>query len=170
VSVRALIGRLARVIGITVIFSIVGPLAFAALILLIVAALGAPLLQLLLAFVKLDALHTLVSVAAWLLGVAMMLASFSPSAMAGMIFALVAVYAGTNAVWAAWLAVAVVIFGVIVLGAFAIPGESSAFILPNIQSAGQALALFAMLSVLAILPATLCWWLTKPLSRAILPA
>jgi hypothetical protein len=170
VSVGALFGRLARVIGITMIFSIVGPLAFAALILLIVAALGAPLLQILLAFVNLDALHTLVSVAAWLLGVATLLASFPPSAMAGMIFAFAAVYAGTNAVWAAWLAVAVVIFGVIVLGVFLIPGESSAFILPNIQSAGQALALFAMLSVLAILPATICWWLTKPLSRAILPA
>jgi hypothetical protein len=159
VSVGALFHRLARV-----------PIAFTVLILLISAGLGAPILELVLAFVGLKALGTMVSIAALLLSVALMLASFMPSAVAGLIFALAAVYAGANAVWVAWLAVAVAILGVVVLGVFIIPQESSAVILPNIRSAGEALASFAMLSVLAILPTTLCWWLTKPLSRAILPA
>ncbi|SHK23421.1 hypothetical protein SAMN05444159_2779 [Bradyrhizobium lablabi] len=164
-SVGALFHRLARVIGITMIFSVVGPIAFAALILLIIAGLGAPILQLVLAFVGLKALGTMVSIAALLLAVATVLASFPPSAVAGLIFALAAVYAGKNALWVAWLAVAIAIIGVIVSGT--ILEESSAAMLPD---AGQVLVAFAMLAVLAILPTTLCWWLTKPLSRAILPA
>jgi hypothetical protein len=79
---------------------------------------------------------------------------------------LIAVYAGVNAVWMAWLAVALAIIGVIVLGVFIIPDESSAVILPSARSAGETLSLFAVLAVLAILPTTLCWWLAKPLHRA----
>jgi hypothetical protein len=166
VSVGAAFGRLGRAIGIVLIFSIVGPLAFATLILLIVAGLGAPLLQISLAFFNLDALSTVVAVALWLLVMATLLASFPPSAAAGCIFASVAVYAGVNAFWMAWLAVALAIIGVIVLGLFIIPDESSAVILPSARSAAQSLSLFAVLFVLAILPTTLCWWLAKPLYRA----
>jgi hypothetical protein len=166
VSVGAAFGRLGRAIGIVLIFSIVGPLAFATLILLIVAGLGAPLLQISLAFFNLDALSTVVAVALWLLVMATLLASFPPSAAAGCIFASVAVYAGVNAFWMAWLAVALAIIGVIVLGLFIIPDESSAMILPSARSAAQSLSLFAVLVVLAILPTTLCWWLAKPLYRA----
>jgi hypothetical protein len=70
----------------------------------------------------------------------------------------------------AWLAAAAGIAGVILLGHFVIPGESSAVILPSVQSADQSLRLFAILAVLAILPATLCWWLSKPLHRASIAA
>jgi hypothetical protein len=66
----------------------------------------------------------------------------------------------------AWLAVAVAIAGVIALGVVFIPDESSAVILPSARSAGEALSLFAVLAVLALLPASLCWWFAKPLHRA----
>jgi hypothetical protein len=161
---------LARVVGIIMIFSVVGPLAFTAVVSLIVGGPSGALLQLFLFFIDPGAKSTVVSVAGWVFGVAAMLASFPPSALAGIIFALAAVYAGTNAFWVAWLAVAVAIIGVLVLGAFIIPDESSAVILPNVRSVGQALQQFFVLAALAILPTTLCWWLAKPLSRAILPA
>ena len=169
-SVGAIFRSLGRVIGIVLIFSIVGSLAFATLILLIVAGFSAPLLQIALDLVNLGALGTVVSVALWLLVVATWLASFPPSAVAGCIFAMVAVYAGVNAVWMAWLAVALAIIGVIVLGIFIIPDESSAVILPSARSASETLSLFAVLAVLAILPTTLCWWLAKPLHRASIAA
>jgi hypothetical protein len=162
--------RLGRAIGIVLIFSVVGPLAFATLILLIVAGFGAPLLQIALASFDLGGLSTIVSVALWLLVMATLLASFPPSAVAGCIFAIVAVYAGVNAVWMAWLAVALAIIGVIALGFFVIPDESSAVILPSARSAGETLALFGVLAVLAVLPTTLCWWLTRPLHRASIAA
>jgi len=170
VSVGAALRSFGRVIGIVLIFSIVGPLAFATLILLIVAGFSAPLLQIALDLVNLGALGTVVSVALWLLVVATWLASFPPSAVAGCIFAMVAVYAGVNAVWMAWLAVALAIIGVIALGVFIIPDESSAVILPSARSASETLSLFAVLAVLAILPTTLCWWLAKPLHRASIAA
>jgi hypothetical protein len=168
--VGAALRSFGRVIGIVLIFSIVGPLAFATLILLIVAGFSAPLLQIALDLVNLGALGTVVSVALWLLVVATWLASFPPSAVAGCIFAMVAVYAGVNAVWMAWLAVALAIIGVIVLGIFIIPDESSAVILPSARSAAETLSLFAVLAVLAIVPTTLCWWLAKPLHRASIAA
>jgi len=170
VSVGAALRSFGRVIGIVLIFSIVGPLAFATLILLIVAGFSAPLLQIALDLVNLGALGTVVSVALWLLVVATWLASFPPSVVAGCIFAMVAVYAGVNAVWMAWLAVALAIIGVIVLGIFIIPDESSAVILPSARSAAETLSLFAVLAVLAIVPTTLCWWLAKPLHRASIAA
>jgi hypothetical protein len=170
VSVGAAFRRLGRAIGIVLIFSVVGPLAFATLILLIVAGFGAPLLQIALASFDLGGLSTIVSVALWLLVMATLLASFPPSAVAGCIFAVVAVYAGVNAVWMAWLAVALAIIGVIMLGIFMIPDESSAVILPSARSASETLSLFAVLAVLAVLPTTLCWWLTKPLHRASIAA
>jgi hypothetical protein len=170
VSLVVALYSLARVVGIIMIFSVVGPLAFTAVVLLILGGPSGALLQFFLSFIDPSAKPTVVSVAGWVFGVATMLASFPPSALAGIIFALAAVYAGTNALWVAWLAVAVAIIGVLVVGAFIIPDESSAVILPNVRSVGQALQQFAVLAAVAIVPTTLCWWLAKPLSRAILPA
>ena len=152
-------------IGIILIFSIVGPIVIAILISLVVVALGTALLQVFV-FVDLGALRGVISIAVWLLAGGVVLASFPPSAVAGLIFASAAVYAGFNAVWMAWAAAAIAIAGFVVFGIFLIPAESSAVILPGVRSARQALALFAMLAGLAILPTTLCWWLAKPLHRA----
>ena len=162
--------RLGRLIGIILIFSVVGPLAFAALTSLIVVALGAALLQLLLVFVDLSALRSVISIAVWLLAFLAVMASIPPSAVAGIIFASAAVYGGIRAIWMAWLAAAVAIAGVVTGGLFFIPSESSAVILPSVGSASQAPALFAMLAALAVVPTSLCWWLAKPLHRATVTA
>jgi hypothetical protein len=170
VSVRAALRRAGRWIGIVLIFSIVGPFAFAALILLIVAGFGVPLLQIALGLVDLGALGTIISVALWVLVMASLLASFPPSVAAGCVFASVAVFAGMNSIWIAWLAMAIALFGVIVLGILFVPDESSAVILPSARSASDTFSLFAVLAVLATLPTLLCWWLAKPLHRASIAA
>jgi hypothetical protein len=174
VSVSAVLRRIGRWIGVVTIFSIVGPLAFAMLILLIVAGFGVPLLQIALGLVDLGALGTVISVALWLLVMASLLASllasFPPSVVAGCVFASLAVFAGMNSVWMAWLAMAIALVGVIVLGILFVPDESSAVILPGARSAGETLALFAVLAALATLPTLLCWWLAKPLHRASIAA
>lgn len=154
-----------RFLGIVAIFTIVGPLTVAAIVSLLVIALGAPLLQLLLAVADLDALRTVASFAAWLLAAVAILASFLPSVAAGIFFAWTAVYAGISAIWVAWLAAGVAAAGFIVFGMFIHPSESSALILPSVQSPAQALSLFSMLAVLAFLAASFCWWLARPLHR-----
>ena len=165
-SLGAALGGVARMIGITVIFSILGPLAFAALVLAIVAGFGAPLAQLFGTAAGHDLLSTIVSVALWVLTIAAWLAAIPPSTMAGLIFAFAAICADLNRIWMAWLAAAAGIAGVILLGNFVIPDESSALILPGARSSAESLSLFGVLCVLAILPVTLCWWLSKPLHRA----
>ncbi|MBR1272670.1 hypothetical protein JQ629_34850 [Bradyrhizobium sp. AUGA SZCCT0222] len=152
--------------GIVLIFSIAGPLTIAALISLIVVGFGTALLQMFLALLELEALRTIVSVAIVLLALATMLAAFLPSVAAGLIFALAAVYGGINMIWMAWLAAAIAVAGFVVFGIFLVPSESSAVILPDVRSARQALTLSAILAVLAVIPASLCWWLAKPLHRA----
>ena len=169
-SASASLGRLGRLIGIILIFSVVGPLAIAAVTSLIVVAFGAALLQLVLAFVDLGALRPMFSIAVWLLAFFAMVASIPPSVVAGVVFALSAVYAGIGAIWMAWLAAAVAIAGVVTSGIFFIPSESSAVILPSVGSASQAPALFAILAALAVIPTSLCWWLARPLHRATVAA
>ncbi len=157
--------RVSRFIGIVAIFTVVGPLTVAAIVSLLVIALGAPLLQLLLAIADLDALRAVASFAAWLLAAVAIVASFLPSVAAGIIFAWTAVYADINAIWMAWLAAGIATAGFIVFGMFIHPSESSALILPSVQSPAQALSLFSLLGVLAFLAASFCWWLARPLHR-----
>ena len=159
-------GRLGRVIGIVAIFSIVGPLAMAAVVALIVVVLGAPIVQLVFAVADLDALRGVLSIAVWLLAFVVVIATLLPSMAAGLTFAVAAIYAGLSPIWMAWLAAAAAIAAVVLLGAFIQPSESSAVMLPGTQSLPQALSLSALLAVLAVGPASLCWWLAKPLHRA----
>jgi hypothetical protein len=112
---------------------------------------------------KLETLGILITVAVWVLAIGSMLAAIPPSAIAGFIFALAALGTGLKAVWMAWLAVAVAIACIFALGHDVIPSQSSAVILPNAQNAGQGVALFLLLNILAILPTALCWWLAKSL-------
>jgi hypothetical protein len=163
---RAILGGIARIIAIIAIFSIAGPLAFAALILLIVLGVGTPFLELLWSFANPGSVSTLVSVAVWVLTFGSMLAAFPPSVMTGAIFALAAVCAGLNAVWMAWCAAAVAIAAIILIGTVYVPDESSAVLLPNLQGVEQMLRAFAGLNLLALLPTTFCWWLARPLHRA----
>lgn len=157
--------RIGKFLGIVAIFTVVGPLTIAAIVSLLVIALGAPLLQLLLAVADLDALRTVASFAAWLLAAVAILASFLPSVAAGTIFAWSAIYADLNAIWMAWFAAGIAVAGFVVFGMYVHPSESSALILPSVQSPAQALSLFSMLAVLAFLAASFCWWLARPLHR-----
>jgi hypothetical protein len=168
--VAVLFRRLSRVAGIVVIFSVVGPLTVAALVSAMVTTLGAAVLQMFLALLELEALRALISIAIVVLAIASVLASFLPAVAAGLIFALAAVYADLNMIWMAWLAAAVAAAGFVGFGMFVVPSETSAVILPSVRSAPEALKLSAMLAVVAVIPASLCWWLAKPLHRVILPA
>jgi hypothetical protein len=165
-TLRTMLGGVARMIAISAIFSIAGPLAFAALILLLVIGIGTPFLELLRDFAIPTGVSTLLSVAAWVLTIGAMLAAFPPSVMTGVIFALAAVCAGLNAVWTAWCATAVAIAGIILIGAFYVPDESSAVLLPSFRGAEPLVRAFVGLNVLALLPTTFCWWLARPLHRA----
>ena len=165
-ALRAILGGIVRIIAIVAIFAVAGPLAFAALILLIVLGVGTPFLELLLEFANPGNVSTLVSVAVWVLTFGAMLAAFPPSVMAGAIFALAAVCAGLSAVWMAWCAAAVAIAAIILIGTVYVPDESSAVLLPNLRGAEQMLRAFAGLNLLALLPTTFCWWLARPLHRA----
>lgn len=157
--------RAARFFGIVAIFTMIGPLTIAVIMSLLIVTLGAPLLQLLLAIADLEALRTVASFAVWLLAAVAILASFLPSVAAGTIFAWTAVYADINTIWMAWFAAGIAAAGFVVFGMFIHPGESSALILPGVQSPGQALSLFSVLAVLAFLAASVCWWLARPLHR-----
>jgi hypothetical protein len=168
--VAVLFRRLSRVAGIVVIFSVVGPLTVAALVSAMVTTLGAAVLQMFLALLELEALRALISIAIVVLAIASVLASFLPAVAAGLIFALAAVYADLNMIWMAWLAAAVAAAGFVGFGMFVVPSETSAVILPSVRSAPEALKLSAMLAVVAVIPASLCWWLAKPLHRVILTA
>lgn len=168
--VAVLFRRLSRVAGIVVIFSVVGPLTVAALVSAMVTTLGAAVLQMFLALLELEALRALISIAIVVLAIASVLASFLPAVAAGLIFALAAVYADLNMIWMAWLAAAVAAAGFVGFGMFVVPSETSAVILPSVRSAPEALKLSAMLAIVAVIPASLCWWLAKPLHRVILAA
>jgi hypothetical protein len=170
VSIGAALRGLARILGITMIFSILGPIAFALTVLVVIASFGAPLTQLLAAFAGHDLFSTIVSVALWVLAMVSLLAAIPPSMAAGVIFGFAAVCAGLNTVWMAWLAAAAGIAGVILLGNFIVTDQSSAVILPGARSAAESLSLFGVLGVLSILPVTLCWWLARPLHRASMSA
>jgi hypothetical protein len=162
----ATLSPIARVIAIAAIFSVAGPLAFAALVLPVVMGIGVPFLELIRNLANFVSLSVSMSQVAWVLTVGALLAAFPPSVMTGAIFALAAVCASLRSVWAAWCAAAVAIAGIILIGAFYVPDESSALLLPNLHDAEQMFSAFAILNLLALLPTTFCWWLARPLHRA----
>jgi hypothetical protein len=165
-TLRAMLGGVARIVATVAIFSAAGPIAFAALILLLVLGVGAPFLGLLREFANPGGISTLISVAVWVLTFGALLAAFPPSVMTGVIFALAAVCAGLVATWMAWCATAVAIAAIILIGAFYVPEVSSVVLLPSIRGAEPVVRAFVALNVLALAPATLCWWLARPLNRA----
>ena len=165
-SLRAVLGGIARMIATVAIFSVAGPIAFVALIFLIVFGIGAPVLTLLHDLADLGSMSKLASVAVWVLAIGALLAAFPPSAISGMIFSLLAVCAGASAVWVAWCATAIAIAVIMLLGALYVPDESSAILLPNVRGAEQIARAFLAINVFAFLPTTFCWWLARPLHRA----
>ena len=164
-TVRSEIGRLARSLGIVAIFAVVGPLAVTAMLGTLVLAIGAPMLVTLLEFVDLGAFRSWLSVAAFLLVFFAVVAAAVPSLVAGLGFAISAVYCGRNSLWAALAIVGVVVIGVVALGFFVSAPEAGPLLLPGVKGLRQAAFLAMFLSVPAAAAASLSWLFSRPLHR-----
>jgi hypothetical protein len=161
----AALRQAARFGGVVAVFAIVGPLVIAAIVSLVVGALGARLVDALLVWLDLGMLRAVVSYAAWLLAVVALRAAFLPALAAGILFGWIAIYGGRNAIWVAWIMAAIAVAGFVGFGLFVRPGLAALLILPVVSSWPQAAALCAVLGALALIASSLCWWLARPLHR-----
>ena len=157
--------RLARSLGIVVIFTIVGPLAVTAVFGFFVLLIGVPMLQTMLELVELPTLRAWLSVAVFLLVFFALAAVAIPSVIAGLGFAIASVYCGMNSLWVALAIVGIVVLGVVALGFFISPSESSPLLLPGVQGLRQGAFLALFLSIPAAIAASLCWLFSRPLHR-----
>jgi hypothetical protein len=157
--------QIARCCGIVAIFATVGPLAATAVLALVLLVVGVPVLQLLLEFFDLSALREWLSITAMLLTFFLLVATVPPSIVTGIGFAIASVYGGLNSVWAACIIAAFVVMGVVALGFFVTPSESSPLLLPSVKGFSQAVALALFLCVPAAFAAILSWLLSRPLHR-----
>jgi hypothetical protein len=165
VTIAVRINRLARSLGIVAIFGIVGPLAVTAVFALFLLVIGVPMLQLMLEFFKLESLRAWLSVAVFLLIFFALTAAITPSIIAGIAFAIASVYCGRNSLWMALAIVGSMVLGVVALGLFVLPSESSPLLLPNVEGVRQGAFLALFLSVPAASAASLCWLFSRPLHR-----
>ena len=159
------IKRVARSLGIVVIFTIVGPLAVTAVFGLFVLTIGIPMLQIMLEFVELQTLRGWLSIAVFLLIFFALAAAAIPSLLAGLAFAIASVYGGMNSLWMALVIVGLMVFGVVALGFFISPSESSPLLLPGVKGLRQGAFLALFLSIPAAIAACLCWLFSRPLHR-----
>ncbi len=157
--------RLARSLGIVVIFAIVGPLAATAVFGLFILLVGVPLLQIMLELIDLGALSAWLSVAVFLLVFFALAAAVTPSVVAGLAFAIASVYCGMNSLWVALAIVGTLVLGVVALGFFVSPSESSPLLLPSVKGLRQGAFLALFLSIPAAIAASLCWLFSRPLHR-----
>ncbi len=160
-----MIRRLARSLGIVAIFTIVGPLAATAVFGAFVLVVGIPMLQVMLDFVELDTIRGWLSVAVFLLIFFALAAAVLPSFLAGVAFAIAAVYCGMNSLWTALIIMACMVIGVVALGFFVSPSESSPLLLPSVKGLRQGAFLALFLSIPAAIAACLCWLFSRPLHR-----
>jgi hypothetical protein len=165
VSAALEIKRVGRSLGIIAVFTVLGPIVIAACLLLVLLVVGAPLLQLMLTMVDLEALRPWLSIAAFLLVIFGLVASVPPACVTELAFAVASVYFGANSLWVAVAAAALVGIGIVVMGFFVSPSESSALLVPSVQGARQAFALALFLTVPAAAAASLCWLATRTLHR-----
>ena len=157
------IKRLARSLGIVVIFAIVGPLAVTAVFGLFVLAIGVPMLQVMLDMFELETLRGWQSVAVFLLVFFSLAAAVAPSIVAGLAFAIASVYCGLNSLSGALVIMAIVVLGVVVLGFVVSPSGSSPLLLPSVEGLRQGAVLALFLSIPAAIAASLCWLFSRPL-------
>jgi hypothetical protein len=165
VSVTHEIGRFARSLGIVAIFTMVGPLVVAAVFGFFVLAIGIQVVQLMLEFFELEALRPWLSIAFSLLLFFGLVAAVPGAAVAGVTFAVAAIYLGMNSLWTALVVAAIMVAGIVILGFFFSPSESSAFFLPSLQGMRQGFWLALFLFVPAAIAASLCWIFSRPLHR-----
>jgi hypothetical protein len=159
------LNRLARGLGIVAIFAIVGPLAVAAVFGLVILVIGIPLLQVMLALFELETMRAWLSVAVFLLLFFALAAAVPPSAVAGVAFAIAAVYCGMNSLWVALAITVGVVIGVVALGFIVSPAESSPMLLPSVKGLRQGAFLALVLTVPAAIAMSLCWLFSRPLWR-----
>jgi hypothetical protein len=160
-----MIGRLARSLGIVAIFAIVGPLAVTAVFGLFVLVIGIPMLQIMLDMFELETMRAWLSVAVFLLIFFALAAAAIPSVIAGLGFAIAAVYCGMNSLWTALVIMGCMVLGVVALGFFISPSESSPLLLPSVKGLRQGAFLALFLSIPAAIAACLCWLFSRPLHR-----
>jgi len=158
-------GRLARSMGVVVIFTMVGPLAVAALFGIFVLVIGIEMVQLMLEFFELEALRAWLSIAFTLLLFFALVAAVPASAIAGVTFAVAAIYFGMNSLWTALAVAGLMTAGVVILGFFVSPSENSALFLPSLQGMRQGFWLALFLFVPAAIAASVCWMFSRPLHR-----
>jgi hypothetical protein len=157
--------RVARTLGIIAIFAIVGPLAVTAVFAIFLLVVGVPMLQLMLEFFKLESLRAWLSIAVFLLIFFSLFAAVTPSIIAGIAFAIASVYCGMNSLWVALAIVGCMVLGVVALGFFISPSESSPTLLPSVEGLRQGAVLALFLSIPAAIAASLCWLFSRPLHR-----
>jgi hypothetical protein len=160
-----MIGRLARSLGIVAIFAIVGPLAATAVFGVFVLVVGIPMLQVMLDLFELETIRGWLSVAVFLLIFFTLAAAVLPSIIAGAVFAIAAVYCGMNSLWTALVVTGCMVIGVVALGFFVSPSESSPLLLPSVKGLRQGAFLALFLSIPAAIAASLCWLFSRPLHR-----
>ena len=157
--------RVARGLGIIVIFTIVGPLVATAVFGVFILLVGVPMLQLMLEIVDLGALSAWLSVAVFLLVFFALAAAVMPAAIAGLAFAIASVYCGMNSLWVALAIMGTLVLGVVALGFFVSPSESSPLLLPSVRGLRQGAFLALFLSIPAAIAVSLCWLVSRPLHR-----
>jgi hypothetical protein len=157
--------RLARSLGIIVIFTIVGPIVVTTVFGLIFLWIGVPMVQILLEFFKLESLREWLSVTVFLLVFFSLAGAVLPSILAGLAFAIASVYCGKNSLWAALIIVGTMVIGVVALSLFVSPSESSPLVLPSVDGLRQGGYLALFLSIPAAIAASLCWLFSRPLHR-----
>jgi hypothetical protein len=159
------VGRVARSLGIVAIFAVVGPIVVATVFGLFVLAIGIQLVQLMLEFFELEALRPWLSIAFSLLLFFAVVAAIPASAVAGVTFAVAAVYLGMNSLRAALVVAGIMAAGVVIIGFLFSPSENSALFVPNLQGIRQGFWLTLFLFVPAAIAASLCWIFSRPLHR-----
>lgn len=161
-SVGAALGRLARALGIVVVFSVVGPLLIATMFSLSIFLLATPILEFFFFWIDWQALRPLTL---FLLVFFAVIAS-APAAFAiGVVFAISSVYFGANTLPVLLLIVALAAAGVVVMGAFVVPSESSPLIVPGVRDVGHGASLWLFLTVPGAIAGALCWLISRPLHR-----
>jgi len=157
--------RFARGLGIVAIFTVIGPLVITAIFMTFMLTLGIQMAQLMLALVELEALRPWLTIGVVLLFFFALIATIPSSAIAGLLFAIAAVYFGLNSLWTALGVVGIMVLSVVVAGFFISPSENSALFLPSAQGLRQGFWLAVFLSVPAAIAASLCWLCSRPLHR-----
>jgi hypothetical protein len=166
VSVAFEIKRLARCLGIVAIFSFIGPLAVTSVFVCIALLIGVPLLDTVLQIVELHTIQSSLSVTLFLLIFFAFASAMTPSILAGVFFAITSVYCGLTSVWAALVIATTLVLGIVGLGFFVSPSESSPLLLPGVKGAQQGAFLALFLSIPAAIAAYLSWFFSRPLHRA----